>query len=104
MAIDLDIWRTRIEQAGALHGSQYVRWREAHDIVEGRHPRGLAVLDAGYSPVNCAKAYLNAVVASIYARNPYWFTKARSKRYIGFARSLETVLNYLREELNLKAV
>src|SRR3990167_67269 len=104
MAIDLDIWRTRIEQARALHGSQYARWREAQDIVEGRHPRGLAVLDAGYTPVNYAKAYLNAVVASIYARNPYWFTKARSKRYIGFARSLETVLNYLREELNLKAV
>lgn len=103
--IDLSLWRSRIEQAVALQTKQHARWREAQDMVEGRWGQQYGWLsDPDFTPVNYAKAYVAAVLASLYARNPYFFVKARTFKHNQFARSLELVLNYLREELNLKAV
>ena len=102
--IDLSLWQKRLSEMLGLHARQHSRWRESQAMVEGRWMRDLAyAFDPDWTPVNYAKAYLSAVVASIYARNPYFFVKARHGRYLGFARSMELVLNYLKEELALKA-
>ena len=101
--IDLSLWRTRIDQAVGYHARQHPRWYEAQKMAQGDWmSQYQALTDPDYTPVNYAKAYLSAVVASIYARNPYFFCKARHSRWIHFARSMELVLNYFKDELRLK--
>ena len=101
--LDLSLWQTRLQEMMGLQAKQHSRWREAQAMVEGRWMRDLtASFDPDWTPVNYAKAYLTAVVASIYARNPYFFVKPRHGNYLQFASSMERVLNYLREELALK--
>ena len=101
--LDLSLWQTRLNEMLGLQAKQHSRWREAQSMVEGRWMRDLTYsFDPDWTPVNYAKAYLNAVVASIYARNPYFFVKARHGRHTQFARSIELVLNYLKDELAIK--
>ena len=101
--IDLSIWRPRLEQAVALQVTQHRRWYEAHRMLLGDWAgQYQALTDPDYIPVNYAKAYVSAVVASIYARNPEFFCTARHPRWQHFARSMQLVLNYYKQELNLK--
>lgn len=102
--VDLVTWKSRLNEMLALHARQHRRWREAQELVEGRWLSQLsASLDPDWTPVNAPKAYVTAVVSALYARNPYFHVRARHARYLAFARSMELILNYLREELNLKA-
>src|SRR3990167_4588962 len=103
-SIDLSSWRPRLEQAVALQTAQHRRWFEAHRMLLGDWGGQYAALtDPDYIPVNYAKAYASAVVASIYARNPEFFCQARHPRWQHFARSMQLLLNYYKQELNLKA-
>ena len=102
--IDLSLWRPRLEQAVALQTAQHRRWHESQRILMGDWAGQYAALtDPDYIPVNYAKAYVSAVVASIYARNPEFFCTSRHPRHQHFARSMQIVLNYYKQELNLKA-
>ena len=101
--LDLSLWKPRIEESLSLHARQHRRWRESQEMIEGSWRQNLqAAFDPDWTPVNYGKAYLSAVIASIYARNPYYFVNARSSRYLIFAKLMERVLNYLIRELAIK--
>ena len=89
MAIDLSLWRNRLDQAVGLQAKQHTRWREAHRLLLGDYQGSYqALTDPDYTPVNYAKAYSSAVMAATYARNPNFFCNARHGRHQGFARSM----------------
>ena len=97
------LWTSRIEKTKGYQYQQHTRWKKAIDLYNCRlFDDVYGGFDTERVDVHFGNWYVNNLVPLVYFRDPFIFTKPRHLNYDGFAKTLETLINYHWIELGLK--
>jgi len=108
MALDereLQVWKQRLDRAKNVQSRLHPVWNQSLDLYRMRffNKQGLWQPDDDEQmAVNFATTFIKRMLQATYARYPKMYVEARRPRYVPFAQSMQTVLNYYWEELDIK--
>ena len=102
MTIDVKKWQGRVSRA-----ETYLNARRKERLASVRLYTGTFFGDPinnnpDISEVNFLYEFCDVMISAIYARNPYIFCRAISAKWVSFAETMETAINYYFNELNFK--
>lgn len=101
---DLETWKKRIqsaEKSRTKHAEEH-GWSRYIDEYEGKYNFGSQTNNMSIPIINLVYGYVQTEIPKLYMRDPYISVNAKGKSFIQRAKVLETVVNYLINEINLK--
>ena len=99
---EIQIWQHRISKAEEYLNRQKLERNTAIKLYTGTYFGDLYKATSDFSEVNFVYEYVDVLISSIYARDPFIFVKATTGRRAAFAETMQTALNYYWRELKIK--
>ena len=99
---EIRVWFGRIERAQSLQDERNKERKEILKLYMGEFFGKPTDNSGEVTEVNFVFEFIKVLVASIYARDPFIFCRARSGKWAKFAETMELVINYYWRELKLK--
>ena len=94
---EIKMWQARIQSAEDLQSKVAEARKQTIKLYTGTF-FGNPYRENELTEVNFVYEFMEVLVSSIYARNPYIFVRSYSGRWAAFAETMETVINYYWKE------
>lgn len=99
---EIRIWFSRIEKCEELQGKRNPERTEILKLYQGTFFGKPTDNTGEVTEVNFLYEYVDLSLASIYAKDPHIFVRAKSSKRYRFAETMETVINHYWAQLKLK--
>lgn len=99
---DITKWQARITRAESYLNERREERLQSLRLYTGTFFNKAYDNSDEFSEVNFVYEFCDVLISSIYARNPFIFSRAYSSSYVAFAETMEKVINYYVNELNWK--
>ena len=103
MPIDIDKWFGRIIQAESVQSERWSEWKDNVDFLTGDWFTNKFGEDAERVEVTFLHSYVRTLIPAIYFKDPRILIRSRNSENQSFSETMEEVINYIWEELRLKA-
>lgn len=94
MAIDIPLWLQRINRTEQLQSEKREERLQAIKLYTGTFFGKPTDTRTDRSEVNFLYEFVDVMISSIYARNPFIFCRALSSKWSSFAESMQTAINH----------
>ena len=96
-------WQSRLVMALGEQNKQSQRWKDSSEFIKLQwFDKNVPGLMWEKTEVHFSWILYNTIIPALYAHDPTFFTKARSKSSFPFASTMQDRLNYHKDELKLK--